>query len=124
MYKRNKPAQTGFNINETKEGETIEQKVMRIMKNKEAIKDGAPKVYTERSEGVKPEYDIRADKWEAAVEATSLMANSHIDKREERKGEKTWDTMSKEEQGQFAKKFPQNPLSKNFKPDGDGGTVS
>lgn len=124
MYKIKLPAKTTLTVNDCKEGETIETKVMRIMKNKEQIKDGAPKLFTERSEGVKPEYDIRNDKWETAIEATSIIANSHIDKREERKGEKTWDTMSKNEQAEFAKKFPANPLSKSFKPDGDSGAVS
>ena len=44
---------------ETFEGETIETKVNRIVNNGEPIKDGAPIIYTERKDGVLPEYDIR-----------------------------------------------------------------
>lgn len=45
------------------EGEIIEAKVKRMTENKEPIKDGAPLVYTEKNEGVKPEHNIRTDKW-------------------------------------------------------------
>ena len=37
---------------ETYEGETIEQKVRRVMENNEPIKDGAAVIYNERKEGV------------------------------------------------------------------------
>lgn len=50
------------------DAEPIEDKVARIVENNEPITDGAPLVYTKRSEGVKPEYDIRTDKWEVAQE--------------------------------------------------------
>lgn len=50
------------------EGERIEVKCARITENNEPISDGAPLVYTKRSEGVKPEYDIRTDKWDIAQE--------------------------------------------------------
>ena len=45
------------------QGEIIEDKVKRMTENKEPIKDGAPLVYTEKNEGVKPEHNIRTDKW-------------------------------------------------------------
>ena len=45
------------------EGEIIEAKVRRMTENKEPIKDGAPLVFTEKNEGVKPEHNIRTDKW-------------------------------------------------------------
>lgn len=50
------------------EGESIEEKVARITENNEPITDGAPIVYTKRSDGIKPEFDIRTDKWALAQE--------------------------------------------------------
>ena len=37
---------------ETYEGEYIEEKVARVVENKEPIEDGAPIIYTERKNGV------------------------------------------------------------------------
>ena len=45
----------------TQEGENIEVKVRRITKNGEPIKDGAPMVYTEKKDRVRPEFNIRTD---------------------------------------------------------------
>lgn len=66
------------------EGEAIETKVRRLMETGEPIKDGAPLVYQERKEGVKPEFDIRSDKWEIAEGAMNMVA-----KAETAKGNKT-----------------------------------
>lgn len=52
-----------------KEGEWIEEKVRRVVENGEPIEDGAPIVYTERKDGVRPEYNIRTDRWEIAQDA-------------------------------------------------------
>lgn len=57
-----------MNSIETYEGESIEEKVSRITENNEPITDGAPIVYTKRSEGIRPEFDIRTDKWDLAQE--------------------------------------------------------
>lgn len=57
-----------MNSIEPYEGESIEEKVARITENNEPITDGAPIVYTKRSEGIKPEFDIRTDKWALAQE--------------------------------------------------------
>lgn len=114
MYKQNKVKPTTINVNKSKEGEFIEAKVRRIRNNKEPIKDGAPRVFTERKEGVKPEYDIRADKWESAVNVMTQISNSHTNKREERIAEKTWDTMDDTAKKAFAKQYPHNPLSKTI----------
>lgn len=74
MYKKQKAEATSINVNKSYEGERIEEKIMRITNNKEPISDGAPIVYTERNEGVKPEYDIRTDRWEIATEAMDKVA--------------------------------------------------
>ena len=54
---------------ETYEGEFIEEKIARVVENKEPIEDGAPIIYTERKDGVIPAYNIRTDKWDIALTA-------------------------------------------------------
>ncbi|AXH77850.1 MAG: hypothetical protein [Microviridae sp.] len=76
--------ETQLDINQCVEGETIEQKVDRIVNNSEPITDGAPMIYTERGEGVKPEFDIRTDRFEIAIDAMDKVAKSYTAKREER----------------------------------------
>lgn len=66
----------------TYEGETIEAKVNRIVNNGEPITDGAPIIYTERKEGVLPEYDIRTDRWDIAIEAMDKVNMDRFAKRE------------------------------------------
>ena len=44
------------------EGEQIEEKVRRIVNNNEPITDGAPIIFTEKKDGVLPEYNIRTDR--------------------------------------------------------------
>ena len=57
---------------------------IHIPQNKEPISDGAPIIYTDRKDGVKPEYDIRTDRFELAVEAMNGLHKTHLAKREER----------------------------------------
>lgn len=88
MYNKRKRRETSLNINKSIEGETIEQKIERIVNNKEPITDGAPITYTERSEGVKAGYNIRTDRFEVAVEAMDKVSKTHTAKREERAKER------------------------------------
>lgn len=101
MYRKNKPDTTTIQFNKSAEGETIERKVQRIVNNNEPIEDGAPLVFTERSEGVRPEHDIRTDRFELAVEAMDKITSSKLATREERikksKGEATADDTPKPE---------------------------
>lgn len=62
-------------------GEAIETKVFRILNNKEPVTDGAPIIYTDRKDGVIPDYDIRTDRWDVAVDAMDVVAKSKIAKR-------------------------------------------
>ena len=64
----------------TYKGEDIEVKVKRITENNEPIKDGAPITYTEKKDGVLPQYDVRTDKWEIAQSAMDLANASKIAK--------------------------------------------
>ena len=60
---------TSLEINQGYQAETIEQKVDRIKNNNEPISEAAPLIYTERKDGVQPEYNIRTDKMEVALDA-------------------------------------------------------
>lgn len=85
MYKKNiQYATTQLNINNSVQGETIEQKVDRIINNGEPIKDGAPLIYTERKDGVLPGYNIKTDRWEIAVDAMDKVAKAKTAQRENR----------------------------------------
>jgi len=72
---------TGLNINNSFEGETIEQKMERVIENNEPITDSAPIVYTERKDGVLPQYDIRTDRFEIAIDAMDKVSKTHVAKR-------------------------------------------
>ena len=84
MYRKNKVPTTTLSINTSYIGETIEQKIERIVNNKEPITDGAPLIYTERKDGVMPEYDPRTDRFEVAAEAMDKVTKSKRAERENR----------------------------------------
>jgi hypothetical protein len=69
MYRPNRITRSGMTSVVTVEGETLEQKIERIVQNSEPITDGAPEVFTERKDGVLSAYNIRTDRWEIACEA-------------------------------------------------------
>lgn len=81
MYKRLSKTKTRLKVNKSFLGETIEEKMRRILNNKEPIADGAPTLYTERKDGVNPETDIRTDKFEVAVEAMDAAHKGHLERR-------------------------------------------
>lgn len=121
MYKKIKSKKTTLKVNKGYEGETIEEKIQRIVNNKEPIKDGAPLVYTDRKDGVQPQYDIRTDRFEIAVEAMDKVTASYQAKREFAIGERTYDTMTNDKQNEHIKKFPQSKHKKetnNGNPEG------
>lgn len=84
MYKQNAMSNPSFEVNQSKQGESIETKVERIVNNKEPIKDGAPLMYIDRKEGIRPSTNIRTDRFEIAIEAMDKVAKSYKAKREER----------------------------------------
>lgn len=51
------------------EGELLITKIQRILDENEPLTDGAPLIYTPKDKGVIPEYNIRTDKWEIAMNA-------------------------------------------------------
>ena len=56
-------------IEPCEEGENIITKIRRIVDENEPLEDGAPIIYTEKKDGVRPEFDIRTDKWNIAMNA-------------------------------------------------------
>lgn len=84
MYRFKKAPQTTLRRNDSFIGERIEQKVNRIVNNREPITDSAPLTYTERKDGVNPDHNIRTDKWEVALDGMDYVTRSHLAKREER----------------------------------------
>lgn len=104
MYKPHKPDKTQLKINTQYFGESIEAKVRRLINNKEPINDATPLIYTERKDGVLPEYDVRTDRFEIALEAMDAASKSWVAKREDRLkakdiGKQTQEGMKKENQG-------------------------
>lgn len=75
---------TGIPHHPLTEGETIETKINRIVYNKEPIEDGAPIIYMDRKDGILPQYDIRTDRWELAIDAMETSTKSILAKREEK----------------------------------------
>lgn len=84
MHTKQKHTKSTISINKSYEGESIEAKLRRIVNNKEPITDRAEMLYTDRKEGVKPETDIRTDRFEIAIDGMDKVARSHKAKREER----------------------------------------
>lgn len=72
---------TGLIVNDSIEGESIELKIERLIENNEPISDSAPIIYTERDEGVLPQYDVRTDRFELAIDAMDSVSRAHIAKR-------------------------------------------
>lgn len=62
-------------------GESLEEKVRRITTTREPIENSAPMIYTDRKDGVLPQYDIRTDRWEIAQNAMDKVQAMEIAKR-------------------------------------------
>lgn len=81
MYKVPEMTSSKLMINESIVGEPIEHKLERVVTNGEGVEDGAPAIYTERKDGILPAYDIRADKWDIALDALGGMHGRNLEKR-------------------------------------------
>lgn len=82
MYNTKTFRQTSFNINNSVEGETLEEKLERAMNNGEAMKGERALIYTEKKEGSLPGHNIRTDRFEIAVEMKEKMQKSDYVKTE------------------------------------------
>ena len=79
MYRKIKRVPTSLNVNQSMEGETIEQMIDRRLNNGESATDTITKelIYQPREEGVNPNYDIRGDKMELAIMASDKVTRAH-----------------------------------------------
>lgn len=87
MYRRPKYIKTSISCNDSYEGESIEKKMRRVTENNEPIDNTAPLIYTEKKDGVLPQYDIRTDRWDVALEAMDKIAASLDAKRDNKPAE-------------------------------------
>lgn len=67
----------------TQEGESIEEMIRRCTENNEPIDATAPMIYTEEADGVQPQYDIRTDRWDLALDAIDKYHKSQAAKAQE-----------------------------------------
>lgn len=81
MYKDIRNYTTCINCNTSTEGESIETMLSRITTNREPIKDSSPIIYMERKDGIKPEYDIRTDKFDNAIDKIAEVNALRIERR-------------------------------------------
>lgn len=87
MYKKHFIRQikkTTFNVDNSIQGETLATKLERITTNKEPIKDSAPMIYTDRKDGVLPDYDPRTDRFDVAIDAHDKITMTNLAKRQAR----------------------------------------
>ena len=63
---------------------SLERQLEKVVAGKEPIDSSSPLVYTERKDGVLPQYNIRTDRFELALEAMGKVDKSYKAKREER----------------------------------------
>lgn len=67
----------------TELGETIESQIRRMTTTNEPIDGTAPIIFTPRKDGVRPEYNIRSDKWEQALKNMEQVARNRQEQRAE-----------------------------------------
>lgn len=77
-------------------GESIEEKVRRVTTTNEPIEDSAPMIYTDRKDGVKPQYDIRTDRFDIAIQAMDKVTAAEIAKRQSQEETATNEEQPKE----------------------------
>lgn len=75
--------------NLTYQAEPREVKLRKIISGENSnMEDGVfPTIYTEKKDGVLPEYDIRTDRFEVAIDAIDKINQSTADKVAKNKGE-------------------------------------
>lgn len=81
LYRKTNPKKTGLKRDTRNVGIRLEDEVVRMTRDKEPIGEGVELKYTERSEGILPEYDIRTNSIELAMEALDLDARNYIAKK-------------------------------------------
>ena len=77
------------NPNLTYQAEPREVKLRKIINGESStVEDGVfPTIYTEKKDGVQPEFDIRTDRFEVAIDAIDKINQSIADRIAKNKGE-------------------------------------
>lgn len=66
------------------EAESIEVQMMKATTEKIPIENASPSIFTERKDGVVPQYNPRTDRFDLAIEAMDKVAKSYRGKRADR----------------------------------------
>jgi len=82
-YKKVTIKNNSVKVNQSTDGEPLEVKLERILESKEPIPSSVPLMYAERNAGVNPATDIRTDRFETAIEATTMQAKTYQTRRQE-----------------------------------------
>lgn len=89
MYGENKIGKVKSDIKRepTDIGESIEEMIRRCTESNEPIEATAPMIYTEEADGVQPQFDIRADRFDIALDAIDKYQASEMAKGKGLEGE-------------------------------------
>lgn len=63
------------------EAKSLERTVSEMIETNEPISAPDAMIFTERKAGVLPEYDIRTDRFDIAIEKSTEVSNHHLKKR-------------------------------------------
>ncbi len=77
-------SKTNFDVNESTEGKSVEEKMRETTINGQPIDNAAPLIYTDRKDGVLPQYDIRTDRWDIALQTTDKIARTNVAKSQDK----------------------------------------
>lgn len=84
MTKNYRTSRKGFQVNESYEAEPLRVTLKRAKSNNEPIAGATAQYFTERADGVRPEYDIRTDRFDVAMGVMDRATKAHIANREDR----------------------------------------
>lgn len=77
-YKFKGFTKTSIRVNETAEGQTLENAIERAKNNKEPLSGTDPMIYTARKDGVIPAYNPKTDRFSLAAEASDKLEKGRI----------------------------------------------
>ena len=97
------------NPNLTYQAEPREVKLRKIISGETRdVEDGVfPTIYTEKKDGVKPEYDIRTDRFEVALDAIDKINRSTAEKAAKSKGKTETEIETEKDSGPKEKTEPE-----------------
>lgn len=82
MYKPSAYSTNKIKRNVSKEGQPLEKRLQKMKEGKERITAEAPILFFDKKDGVRPETNIRADRFDIALEAIEKGQKSEIAARE------------------------------------------